>query len=143
VEGMFKTGEEMSVGVGGNIFTSKSASGVRTTLLGGFGLYSYQDLTLLGEADLIRTKTGGFTTSGMVLTLEAGYVVTPGLDLKVGYDFYDPDVDILSGAVSRYSLGLEFFPISGVEVRPVYRIVKDEPDEISNDEFQFLIHFYF
>jgi hypothetical protein len=143
VEGMFRTGEEMSVGVGGNIFTSKSASGVRTTLLGGFGLYSYQDLTLLGEADLIRTKTGGFTTSGMVLTLEAGYVVTPGLDLKVGYDFYDPDVDILSGAVSRYSLGLEFFPISGVEVRPVYRIVKDEPDEISNDEFQFLIHFYF
>jgi hypothetical protein len=143
VEGMFNAGEEMSVGVGGNVFTAKSSSGVRTTLFGGFGLFSYQDLTLLGEADLMKTEAGSLTTNALVLTAEAGYTITPGLDLKAGYDFYDPDTDLKSGAVSRYSLGLEFFPISGVEVRPVYRIVKDDPDDISNNEFQFLIHFYF
>jgi hypothetical protein len=97
----------------------------------------------MGEADLIKTKTGGGDLDAMVLTIEAGYVVTPGVDLKLGYDFYDPDLDLKSGAVSRYSLGLEFFPISGVEVRPVYRIVKDDPDDLANNEFQFLIHFYF
>jgi len=49
------------------------------------------------------------------------------VDLKVGYDFYDSDIDLKSGSVSRYSIGLEFFPIAGVEVRPVYRIVKTIP----------------
>jgi hypothetical protein len=143
VEGLFKAAEEITVGVGGNVFTTKNSSGERRTLLGGFGLFSYQDLTLMGEADLIENKAVGGTTKGMVMTLEADYVVTPGVDLKVGYDFHDPDTDIQLGAVSRYSLGLEFFPISGVEVRPVYRIVKDEPNELKNDEFQVLIHFYF
>lgn len=142
-EGLFKVGEEAAVGVGGNVFTAKNSSDVRTTLLGGFGLFSYQDFTLTGEADLIKTQASDETTNGLVTFLEVGYVVTPGVDLKVGYDFYDSDTELKSGSVSRYSFGLEFFPIAGVEVRPVYRIVKDDPEDIKNDEFQFLVHFYF
>jgi hypothetical protein len=142
VEGMFKASEDVHVGLGGNVFTKMNASGTRTTLFGGFGSLSYQDLTILGEADLIQNKLAGTKTTGLVTFVEVDYVVTPGLDLKIGYDFYDPDKDLKTGSLSKYNIGLEFFPISGVEVRPIYRIVKDEPIDIKNDEFQLLVHFY-
>lgn len=142
LEGMFKASEELNIGIGGNVFTKKNAAGLRTTLYGGFGSLSFENLTLLGEADLIESKAVGPKVTGLVTFVELDYVITPGLDLKVGYDFYDPDKDLKTGSMSRYSIGLEFFPISGVELRPVYRIVKDEPTDIKNDEFQFLVHFY-
>jgi hypothetical protein len=142
VEGMFKASEDFNVGIGGNVFTKESAEGIRTTLYGGFGSLSYENLTLTGEADLIENKDAESKVTGIVTFVELDYVVTPGLDLKVGFDFYDPDQDSKTGAMSKYSFGLEFFPISGVELRPIYRIVKDEPTNIKNDEFQFLVHFY-
>lgn len=141
-DAIFKANEEINIGVGANVFTTKDANNVRTTLLGGFGSFSYQQFTLFGEADLIKSKNTGATLNGLVTYIEADYVVTPGLDLKVAYDFYDPDVDLKSGSFSRYSIGLEFFPIAGVEVRPMYRILKEDPTDVKNDEFHFLIHFY-
>lgn len=141
-EGIFKASDEVRIGVGGNVFTREQSSSSRTTLLGGFGSFSYENLTLLGEVDLIKTRVSGVTTNGFVTSVEAGYVVTPGVDLKFGYDFFDRDTDIKSGSLSRYSVGLEFFPLSGVEVRPIYRIVKEKPVDVKNDEFHLLIHFY-
>ncbi|MBM2839586.1 MAG: hypothetical protein HW412_114 [Bacteroidetes bacterium] len=141
VEGIFKASEDASIGLGGNVFTTKNG-GTRTTLFGGFGSFSYQNLTVLGEADLIQNKLGRAKTTGVVVFVEVDYVVTAGLDLKLGYDFYDPDKDLKTGSMSKYNIGLEFFPITGVEVRPIYRIVKDEPIDIKNDEFQLLFHFY-
>lgn len=141
-EGMFKLSEVANLGIGGNVFTKKNASGLRTTFFGGFGSFSYENLTLLGEADLVETKLAAGKTTGLITFVEVNYVVTPGLDLKLGYDFYDPDKDLKTGSISKYSVGFEFFPISGVEVQPVYRIVKDEPTDIKNDEFQLLFHFY-
>ncbi len=141
-EGMFKASEDISIGVGGNVFTKMNTASQRTTLFGGFGSFSYQDFTVLGEADLIQNKFAGTKITGLVTFVELNYVLTPGLDLKVGYNFYDPNKDLKTGSLSKYSIGLEFFPISGVEVRPVYNIVKEEPADVKNDEFQLLFHFY-
>ncbi|MBI4536058.1 MAG: hypothetical protein HY708_07250 [Ignavibacteriae bacterium] len=141
-EGIFKATEEIAIGLGGNVFTRKSAAGVRTTLLGGFGSFSYQNLTIFGEGDLVETKAGGVKVTALIAYIEADFVVTPGLDVKFAYDFYDPDKDFKTGAMSRYSFGFEFFPLSGVEVRPIYRLVKEDPTDVKNDEFHLLIHFY-
>jgi len=141
-EGMFKVSEDVNLGVGGDVFTKKDASGAKTTLFGGFGSFSYENLSILGEADLREETVSGTKTTGLVTFVEVDYVVIPGLDLKLGYDFYDPDKDLETGAMSKYSFGVEFFPISGVEVRPIYSIVKDDPVNIKNDEFQLLLHFY-
>jgi hypothetical protein len=140
-EGMFKISNDMHFGVGGSIF-QKKVSGTERTLIGGFGSYSYSDATILGEIDLIKTKVSGATTDALVVYAEADYVLTPGVDVKFIYDFFDRDIDLKSGSVSRYSIGLEFFPISGVEVRPLYRIVKEDPTDIDSDEVHVLIHFY-
>ena len=142
VEGMFKVAGDVHLGLGVNAFTKKRADGVRNTLWGGFGSLSYDNLTVLGEADLMEDKSPESKTTGIVTSVEADYVVTPGLDLKLGYDFYDPDKDLKTGSKSRYTFGCEFFPIAGVEVRPLYHVVKDEPMDIKNNEFQLMIHFY-
>lgn len=141
-EGIFKPSEDINVGIGGNVFTAKQSSDGRVTVFGGFASFSYENLTMIGEVDLIKNKLAGTTTNGFVTSLEASYVVTPGVDVKLGYDFFDADTDVKSGSRSRYSIGLEFFPISGVELRPVYRIMKEDPVDATNNEFHFLIHFY-
>ena len=142
VEGMFKATEYVHLGLGANVFTKKSAAGVRSNLYGGFGSISFESLTILGEADLMENKLEKGTTTGIVTFVEADYVVTPGLDLKLGYDFYDPDKDLKTGSKSRYTFGCEFFPIAGVEVRSLYHFVQDEPIDFRNNEFQLLVHFY-
>ncbi|MBX2990890.1 MAG: hypothetical protein KIT19_05520 [Phycisphaeraceae bacterium] len=141
-EGIFKLSEDLFLGLGGNVFSREGSSGSQTTLFGGIGSLSYGDLTISGEVDWIRNKVAGTTTTGLVSYVEAGYVVTTGVDLKFIYEFYDPNIDVKAGAVSRYSFGFEFFPVSGVEVRPVYRISHEDPVDLKNNEFNLLIHFY-
>jgi len=140
-EGIFKLGSEAYAGLGGNVFRKEQENG-SITLYGGFGSVSIGDLTLLGEVDLMRTARENTTVSGLIVYGEAGYVLTPGVDLKASYDFYDRDRDVKSGAVSRYSIGLEFFPIGGVEVRPMYRILVEDPKNVPNNELHILFHIY-
>ena len=141
-EGLFALGKNLSLGVGANVFRREMQNGGTQTLLGSFGSFSAGDLTFLGEVDLIRSSVGSKTVSGVAGFGEVDYAVTPGLDLKAMYDFYDPDRDLKSGSVSRYSVGFEFFPLSGVEVRPLYRIIVEDPNDVKNNEFHVLFHVY-
>jgi hypothetical protein len=142
VEGVFPIQETMFIGGGANVFRRESSTGPTTTYYGGFGSFGISPFTLFGELDLLESKQSGSKRTGVVAYTEANYVVTPGLDLKLAYDFYDPDRDVKSGSMSRYSVGLEFFPLGGVEVRPMYRILKEQPTDIKNNEFDLLFHIY-
>ncbi len=144
-EGVFKATDDLNLGIGGNIFRKENSFGAKTTMVGGFGGISYKDLTLFGETDWTTTDSVGAKVTGLVGYAELNYMVTQGVDLKFAYDFYDPNIDVKSGSVSRYSFGVEFFPIAGVEVRPVYRHIVEDPDaqKVDNDEFHLLLHFYF
>jgi len=146
-EGMFRLAEHVSLGLGGNVFSS-SAQGVKNTYYGGFGSFSVGDFTLLGEADWLRispsaSALSGNTTTGLVTYTEADYMVVQGVDLKVAYDFYDQDVNYRTGAKSRYTFGLELFPVSGVEVRPLFRLYRQQdPDIGTMTEFDLMLHLY-
>jgi hypothetical protein len=144
VDGMFKLNEDATatLGLGGNVFSTKDPAGNRTTLFGGMGSFSYRDFTLMGEVDWVRNTITGNTITGIVSYIEADFMATPGVDFKAMYEFADPNVDLKTGSISRIGIGLEFFPISGVEVRPLYRFNMEDPGNISNDEFNLLIHFY-
>jgi hypothetical protein len=132
----------VNLGLGGNVFATKTTLGGKETLYGGFGSCSIGKLTVFGELDYIRTSDAAAPTTGLVSYVEADYPVIQGIDLKLAYDFYDPDINVTSGSTSRYTVGLEFFPIQGVEVRPLYRFVRETPTESKNDEFDVVIHFY-
>lgn len=141
-EGMFELAQDVNLGFGGNIFTKESESGVRTTFYGGFGSFSYGALALLGEVDLLRSSGIGGTVTGIVSYVEGSCLVTQGLDLKLGYEFYDPDKDFKTGSQSRISIGCELFVIGGVEIRPMFRFNMEDPSDQRNDELQLLLHLY-
>jgi hypothetical protein len=77
-----------------------------------------------------------------MLYTELNYMLSNGVDLKVGYDFYDPNKDLKTGSSGRITVGGEFFPMSGVEVRPLYHINQEKPTDISNNDFQLMFHFF-
>jgi hypothetical protein len=141
VEGLFDVADDVYVGLGGNIFYKELMDG-KSNYVGGFGALGIADFTVIGEVDLLKSDMAGVKKDGLVVFVEGDYMVVQGFDLKAIYDFYDEDLDLATGTQSRYSFGFEFFPVSGVEVRPLYRIVKEEPTEIKNDEFHLLLHFY-
>jgi hypothetical protein len=132
--------DNLKFSAGGSAWMNNSVTG-KYTMFGGFGSVSYEGFTVNGEVDFKRDKSA-LNTHEFISYLECNYLVTDGVDLKFMYDFYDPDVKYATGTESRYSFGLEFFPMNGVEFRPMYRILREKPFEIRNDEFDFLIHFY-
>ncbi|MCF7824183.1 MAG: hypothetical protein K9N35_08440 [Candidatus Marinimicrobia bacterium] len=76
---------------------------------------------------------------------QLSYRLFPGVDLIARYEFYDPDRDLLTGAINRSSLGFEFFPLPGIEIKIAYRQSNlDLPESDPAPEGQYLgqIHFY-
>lgn len=132
--------EDLKLSLGGSAWYNNSQAGT-FTMFGGFGGVSYQRLALSAEFDLKKDKAG-YGTNELISYLELNYLLIDGLDLKFIHDFHDPDVKYRTGSQSRYSLGLEFFPVNGVEIRPMYRIHKEDPVDVQNNLFDCLVHFY-
>jgi hypothetical protein len=114
---------------------------------GAFGaLTVFETVTLTSEVDFVETsKPNVATKTGFMVWNELNWMITQGLDLKLGYQFYDPDRDIANGSFSQITVGAEFFVLSGVELRPLYKInMNDVPGATGtdNNEFQFLFHFF-
>jgi hypothetical protein len=132
--------------VGGSFYNlPSSGSPGKTQIAGAFGVFSFDNnLTLQGEYDFLTTFNTALNkeVSGNILYAELNYLLASGIDLKLGYEFYDPNADLKDGSISRYTIGAEFFPLTGVEVRPLYRINQEKPTELTNNEIQVLFHFY-
>jgi hypothetical protein len=141
-EALFGLGKEIFVNMGGNIFSKKTDALTTEDLYGGFGGIGVGPLSVFGEVDWIRQKPGEAATTGFVTYVEADYGLIQGVDLKAAYDFYDPDIDVKNGAQSRYSVGVEVFPLAGVEVRLLYRFVVEDPVNIDSNELDVMLHLY-
>ena len=128
--------------VGGSAYQSPVA-GSTHLYRGVFGSITVAErYTLNSEADLVEVELAGPNLSGLIVWNELNVVVSPGIDLKVGYEFYDPDRNLKNGSFSRAVIGAEFFVLSGVELRPMYRINIEEPTNVSNNEFQMMLHLF-
>ncbi len=132
--------EDIKFSLGASAWYNNAPAGT-FTMFGGFGGVSYEGFTLNSEIDFKKDKAG-YGTNELISYLELNYLLIDGIDLKFIYDFHDPDTKYQTGSQSRYSLGLELFPINGLEIRPVYRILKEEPVNDRNNGFDCLIHFY-
>jgi hypothetical protein len=142
VEGMFTLGEQTHLGAGANVFHRKTETGVTETLYGALGSFNIGDLVLLGEGDLMSQTASGNTVTGVIVYGEADYELTQGFSLILAYDFYDPDKDLKTGSRSRYSFGFGLHPLRGVEIRPIYRWMAEQPTDVKNDEFHLMFHIY-
>lgn len=138
VEALTALSENFHLGLGANAFASTSPVNGRQDLYGGFGMLAYGTTSLVGEVDYL--KTGG--PNGLVAWAELHAGIVQGLGLILTYDFYDSDTSVKAGYMTRYGFGLEFYPVSGVELRPIYRIVKEKPDDLPDNELLVVLHFY-
>ena len=113
------------------------------TFYGAFGSVTVlKNLTFIAEFDYLKTPVAGSDTTGYIVYTEVIYMLSNGIDLKVGYDFYDPNKDLKTGSSGRITIGGEFFPMSGVELRPLYHINQEKPTDVSNNDFQLMFHFF-
>jgi hypothetical protein len=94
------------------------------------------------NADRNQRNAAGASLKQLAFMVEADYLLTDGLDLKLMYDFFDPNTDVKSGTATRLSGGVEFVPLSGVEVRPLIRYTKDTLLDRNTTEFQVLVHLF-
>ncbi len=78
----------------------------------------------LGEFDWRKTKRTDITQ--FATTQSLSFLLTQGIWLEGDYDFYDPDIDLASGDVKRYSFHLDYFPIGYVEIQPTIRYYDDD-----------------
>ncbi len=91
------------------------------TAMGINGGFSYRRHTLLFEADWLRDWTGPDTET-FVNFIEWKTRIRQGIHFSGRYEFFDPDLDWADGAISRYSVGFELFPLNVLGVKFMGRI---------------------
>ena len=105
-------------------------------LLGLRGSLVWQSLTWMGEVDRVRREPSLTPIRvGLATSHELAWGLRQGLDVLVTYDFFDPDIDLESGARTRYGAGIFVMPRSYVSIEALYRAtrVDDGPGLTSGD----------
>lgn len=133
----------------GDLFTAQIGLGVldenqniRANVMT-WGLSSY-GVVWLGEVSQIEAWPSQELSNYAALN-QLSYRLIQGIDIVGRYEFFDPDTDLLTGGIERTSIGLEFFPIPGVELKVSYRRSQlDLQDTSPEPESQILsqIHIY-
>jgi hypothetical protein len=102
-------------------------------------------VVFIGEIDWLEDKRRGTAeVTSFATTNRLSVLASKGIWIEGTYDFYDPDLDYKTGAVSRYGIGVNYFPYGFIEVSPSVRYY-DLSDEALDDYFTVntTVHFFF
>lgn len=103
--------------LGGSYSTNKDAQGVETVIYGVNGGAQFGRLGILAESDVIDNST----VKQRAGILELNLLLYRGNNLKLSYEYHDPDLAIFQNARVRYSLVYEPFLNQFTQVRLGYR----------------------
>jgi hypothetical protein len=103
--------------LGGSYSTNKDAQGVETVIYGVNGGAQFGRVGILAEGAVIDDST----VKQRVGILEFNFLLSRGNNLKLSYEYHDPDVAIFQNARTRYSLVYEPFLNQFTQVRAGYR----------------------
>jgi hypothetical protein len=115
-------------GLGGSVFINDRPAG---------------DVNMYGPFYYLNLDSGRFIYLGEIDWLDDENPLTQGIYVEGQYDFYDPDIDMLSGDISRYGFGLNYFPYGFLEISPMFRIYNDKIIDEDYILFNSQIHFFF
>lgn len=117
-----------------------------------YNLYAgatWKDFTFLAEVDLINTEStneeANVQKDVFAALFEINYQVLNGFNLKVTSEFLDPDIDISDNHETRYSVIVEYAPISNIQFRGGVRVsdsIPQRPERASENLF-LQTHLYF
>lgn len=148
-------------GLGGSFLSNpfkfdpdNNINALRQIAAGFFSFGLFQRVAVLGEITYNRLKLrDSALTKNDFRTLfgEVDARVMKGLELKFQYENYDPALGTKNDPSERqrYSFGAVLFPLTGVDIEAVYRVVKagkgsgPVPFTIQANEFQTVFKFYF
>jgi len=112
--------------IGGSFYQNDGSSSLETLYATHFGA-NVAKFTYLGEIDwetLDDEMAREGARRGVRRTAsyhELSYLAVRGVDLKMMYEFIDPDREINDDSLTRLSGGVEFFPLPHQEIRIEYR----------------------
>ncbi len=72
-------------------------------------------LTWLGEAALALNYNSTGSRS-LALYQRLSWRIIPGLDLSGEFQYYDPEIENLTGAVNRFTFGMNIYPLNMLEI---------------------------
>ncbi|MCA9727464.1 MAG: hypothetical protein KC729_07260 [Candidatus Eisenbacteria bacterium] len=135
-----------AVTVGGSFGYSEPFSGVRRQM-GPFASVGIGPFTWVGEADILRRPNLN-GADALVTSHEVTAELRRGIWARLTYDFYDPDIDLESGALSRYGVGLDslIYPFLGVQAMAIWYRLDEGPGVVGEAEYfqpRIMVHFLY
>ena len=137
--------------IGGSFYQNDGSSSLETIYATHFGA-NWSKFTYLGEVDW-ETLDDEMAREGVRRGVrrtasyhELNYLAVRGIDLKMIYEFIDPDREINDDSLTRISGGVEFFPLPHQEIRLEYRHTlgnRDVNPDANLNEVIMMYHVFF
>ena len=109
--------------------TENDIESARIRGAGLFGGANFGRLALLAEGDWFEIDETTSKTERLIALIEGDILITRGFNLKLAYDWLDPDRDQATDEQTRASVGLEYIPFPFVQFRWFVR-ERDGPPQI-------------
>jgi hypothetical protein len=102
-------------------------------------------LVFLGEADLVQEELDEENRDQLITYAELDYEIVDGWNVKLAYEYFDPDRDVDENERDRVIIGVEPFLTSFVQLQLFYRFNQSIPQNIPQnaDELAVRLHIYF
>ena len=113
---------------------------------GVWGGFRFHKAALLGEVDRVRNELNAFEkTDQFVAHAEIDYLIYRGWNVKVAYEYFDPNTHLAEDQRDRVVVGIEPFITPFFQVSAFYQFNQSIPqDPVGNtDEFTIQAHIYF
>ena len=110
------------------------------SLMGIAGGISFSKFTWTFELDKAENLIDG--KNSYAYYDELAWEIKQGIHLITKYDFFDPDEKLLTGAISRYTLGVELFPLNVLEVKIQARLSEVDKNGFIQPDPEYLVQFH-
>ena len=110
------------------------------SLMGIAGGISFSKFTWTFELDKAENLIDG--KKSYAYYDELAWEIKQGIHLIAKYDFFDPDEKFLTGAISRYTLGVELFPLNILEVKIQARLSEVDKNSFIQPDPEYLVQFH-
>ena len=110
------------------------------SLMGIAGGISFSKFTWTFELDKAENLIDG--KKSYAYYDELAWEIKQGIHLIAKYDFFDPDEKLLTGAISRYTLGVELFPLNVLEVKIQARLSEVDKNGFIQPDPEYLVQFH-
>jgi hypothetical protein len=109
---------------------------------GAFGAFNVGPVTLLGEVDYFDDQSINNGTKLMATLAEADWKLTQGHNLKLTYEWYEPNRDVDEDEQTRASLLYEWSPIQFIQLRAGVRVYDGIPQNDNQNRKQAFIQLH-